>query len=101
MVPLFFAFLFLLSCSSTNSDIKAEISAPIPEESDPYVSLNYDSLKTAMEKKRTALAKAFLIDPAESLSAAQNYLYKTLFKELLPHWIGTDWDFNGITPKTQ
>ena len=36
-------------------------------------------------------------NPKKSIDSASSYLYSKLINDIVPHWYGTTWDFNGHT----
>lgn len=63
---------------------------------------NYDSLKKAVAAKRKLLAIALekTKNKAETdsvLNVASSFFNETLLNQIIPHWYGTIWDYNGYT----
>lgn len=36
-------------------------------------------------------------NPTKAIDSASKYLYSKLLNDIVPHWYGTEWDFNGHT----
>jgi len=63
---------------------------------------NYNVIKSSISQKREQFKKAYLasIDSFERaviLDSARFFFTNSLLNELIPHWYGTVWDFNGYT----
>ena len=72
---------------------QADISLPLP----PYTEV-VQSLASARQDFNTVYHSC---DSAAAkrkvLAEAHQHLYSTIHKKMLPHWLGTDWDYNGTT----
>ena len=99
MAPFVIILLLLTSCQNSNSESPIESPAieTCLEEVHEVVELDYDSLKKSMDAVRLDFATKVTADRGGTITAARNYLYETLFYEMLPAWIGTVWDFNGVS----
>lgn len=62
---------------------------------------NYDSIKADIVKKKTALGirykNANSIDKSKILTEANSLFTNSLLNQIIPHWYGTKWDYNGYT----
>ncbi len=58
---------------------------------------NYNAIKQTIKSDRTYFAIQFQQNKKKTIDSASNYLYNKLINELVPHWYGTPWDFNGHT----
>lgn len=87
--------LFLLFCS-TNS--RAEEAKSLAEKQKAY-----PALVASIETKRLKFAErwtaASVNQQAIILTEARSFLEKTITEDLLPCWMGTRWDFNGVSQK--
>jgi len=57
----------------------------------------YKTIKQIIAADRSYFARQLLRNKENVLDSAANYLYDKLLNELVPHWYGTPWDFNGHT----
>lgn len=65
--------------------------------------LSYSGAKTHAKKWRTQLQQEYntISDSAKAhrlLDSAATLLSKALLLQIIPHWYGTEWDFNGHSP---
>ncbi|GGD22677.1 hypothetical protein [Hyunsoonleella pacifica] len=58
---------------------------------------NYNTLKTHILKKRTHFKILYSIDSTKAIDSASHFIYDQLINNIVPHWYGTSWDFNGHT----
>jgi hypothetical protein len=58
---------------------------------------NYNVIKQSMKRERSYFAQKFKEDKKQAIDSASKYLQHKLLNELVPHWYGTPWDFNGHT----
>jgi hypothetical protein len=62
---------------------------------------NYDSLKADIIKKKTALGVRYKTaneaEKAQILDEANELFTESLLNQIIPHWYGTKWDYNGYT----
>ncbi|MEM6685577.1 MAG: hypothetical protein AAF617_07240 [Bacteroidota bacterium] len=58
---------------------------------------NYKTIKQIIAADRSYFARQLLRNREHIIDSAANYLYDKLLNELVPHWYGTPWDFNGHT----
>lgn len=99
MNKFFFLTLLIISCSFSSKD-----HFPVDNEFKPIPAKSYDVVKTdiVLKKKKFKAQYEEAVNKAEKkkiLSAAGNYIHKTLVDTLFSYWYGTEWDFNGYTDK--
>lgn len=58
----------------------------------------YEITKASLLKSRATLQTAFRRDPKATIVKAHTHLFHAVVDSLAPHWYGTAWDYNGITP---
>ncbi|QHI39019.1 hypothetical protein IMCC3317_44190 [Kordia antarctica] len=58
---------------------------------------NYNTIKQTIATDRAYFAKQFKQNKQKTIDSASSYLYNKLLNEIVPHWYGTPWDFNGHT----
>ncbi|WP_420572569.1 hypothetical protein [Kordia sp.] len=58
---------------------------------------NYNTIKQSIKRDRTYFAEQFQQNKEKAIDSASNYIYNKLVNEIVPHWYGTPWDFNGHT----
>ncbi|WP_298520330.1 hypothetical protein [uncultured Kordia sp.] len=58
---------------------------------------NYNSIKQTVKSDRAYFARMLQQNKEKAIDSAGNYLYHKLLNEIVPHWYGTPWDFNGHT----
>ncbi|NQY06601.1 MAG: DUF3810 family protein, partial [Flavobacteriaceae bacterium] len=58
---------------------------------------NYNTLKSNISSKRNQLKNLYTTDQEKALTEASNYFYTTMLNDIVPHWYGTPWDFEGHT----
>jgi hypothetical protein len=58
---------------------------------------NYKTIKQTIQTDRVYFASQFKQNKEKTIDSASNYLYSKLLNEIVPHWYGTIWDFNGHT----
>ncbi|MBC3758228.1 hypothetical protein H7U19_07425 [Hyunsoonleella sp. SJ7] len=58
---------------------------------------DYAVLKTNILSKRAGFRELYIEAPDKAIDSASNFLYNELLNNLVPHWYGTGWDFNGHT----
>jgi len=56
---------------------------------------NYDSIITAIPTDRVFFKNLFQTNKTKAIDSASQYLYLKLLNDIVPHWYGTEWDFNG------
>jgi len=73
-----------------NNSKKTSLNKPAPLR-------NYDSLKQEITIKKNYFQKAYKAGGSDVLYQAGIYLDSMISEQLFPHWLGTEWDFNGHT----
>ncbi|WP_051229732.1 hypothetical protein [Psychroserpens burtonensis] len=58
---------------------------------------NYTSIKNGIETDRAYFKRSYQSNPTKAIDSASQYLYSKLLNDIVPHWYGTEWDFNGHT----
>lgn len=58
---------------------------------------NYNTIKRSIKADRAYFLRQFQQHKEKAIDSASRYLYTKLINELVPHWYGTPWDFNGHT----
>lgn len=58
---------------------------------------NYNTIKQSITTDRAYFARQFKQNKQKAIDSASSYLYTKLLSEIVPHWYGTPWDFNGHT----
>ncbi|AUP79847.1 hypothetical protein C1H87_14495 [Flavivirga eckloniae] len=58
---------------------------------------NYNSIKQELVQDRAYFKNLLESNPKKSIDSASSYLYSKLINDIVPHWYGTTWDFNGHT----
>ncbi|WP_298424759.1 hypothetical protein [uncultured Kordia sp.] len=58
---------------------------------------DYNINKQTIKNDRAYFTKQFQRNKTKAIDSASNYLFNKLINELVPHWYGTPWDFNGHT----
>ncbi|OUR98260.1 hypothetical protein A9Q86_14500 [Flavobacteriales bacterium 33_180_T64] len=46
---------------------------------------------------RTYFKNLYLTNREKAIDSASKYIYSKLLNDIIPHWYGTEWDFNGHT----
>lgn len=114
----FLLFLIILSCfacadapqqqtKQPKSTATIEIKATIPVDPNSIDSTQlginftpkgtYNTIKQIIAADRSYFSRQLLRNNETIIDSASNYLYDKLLNELVPHWYGTPWDFNGHT----
>ena len=57
----------------------------------------YITITNSITADKSYFKKAFEINPTKAVDSASKYLYSKLINEIVPHWYGTPWDFNGYS----
>jgi len=60
---------------------------------------NYTALLHKIKTDRLYFKSLYQTNPTKAIDSASTYLYKNLIDKIVPHWYGTQWDFNGYTNK--
>ncbi len=58
---------------------------------------DYDVLIKTIDADRSYFKNLFETNLTKAIDSASLYLYSKLLNEIVPHWYGTEWDFNGHT----
>lgn len=58
---------------------------------------NYNTLKAHILRKRAHFKALYSIDSTKAIDSASHFIYDQLINNIVPHWYGTTWDFNGHT----
>ena len=58
---------------------------------------NYSTLTDRILSDRTYFKTLYHTNPTKAIDSASLYLYSKLLNDVVPHWYGTEWDFNGHT----
>jgi hypothetical protein len=60
---------------------------------------NYNTIKQTIAADRSYFATQLQQNKQKVIDSAAAYLHDKLLNEIVPHWYGTTWDFNGHTNK--
>ncbi|WP_346883237.1 hypothetical protein [uncultured Algibacter sp.] len=58
---------------------------------------DYNVLKNSIKSDRVYFKQWFESNPEKAIDSASHYIYSKLINDIVPHWYGTTWDFNGHT----
>jgi len=58
---------------------------------------DYTNLISKIKNDKNYFKATYLSNKAKAIDSASSYLYHKLINEIVPHWYGTTWDFNGYT----
>lgn len=58
---------------------------------------NYTSILNTITTDRAYFKTLHQTNPTKAIDSASQYLYSKLLNDIVPHWYGTEWDFNGHT----
>lgn len=58
---------------------------------------DYTSILSKIKTDKPYFKTLYAANAIEAIDSASNYLYYKLLNEIVPHWYGTPWDFNGHT----
>ncbi|WP_299524919.1 hypothetical protein [Winogradskyella sp.] len=58
---------------------------------------NYTSIISEINADRNYFNSLYRINAAKASDSASKYIYSKLLNDIVPHWYGTTWDFNGHT----
>lgn len=86
--------LFIFIVNSCNKDSQSN-SSHLPKKE--VVAKAYPKVLAAIDQRRKSYKKEFYENKSTQLLKAQNYLESQLVEEVLPLWLGTEWDYNGTT----
>lgn len=70
------------------------------------LSYDYEKLKTIIQYNRDKLGENYnqivsTNKKKEVLNETKKFLFKSISEDIIPYWIGTEWDYNGFTEKPQ
>ncbi|WP_146169752.1 hypothetical protein [Kordia periserrulae] len=86
-----------------NSEQKTEILPPSNTIDSTKLGINftpkgsYTSIKQTIAADRSYFATQLQQNKQKAIDSAAAYVYDKLLNEIVPHWYGTPWDFNGHT----
>ncbi len=58
---------------------------------------NYQTIRNVIRSDKVYFRGVYRNDAGKAIDSASKYLYGKLIDELVPHWYGRPWDFNGHT----
>lgn len=58
---------------------------------------NYNLIKRELIRDKAYFKNLLESNPKKAIDSASSYLYSKLINDIVPHWYGTPWDFNGYT----
>ncbi len=58
---------------------------------------NYNLIKNELKAGKIYFKNLLALNKEKAIDSASTYLYSKLINEIIPHWYGTPWDFNGHT----
>lgn len=58
---------------------------------------NYTSVTTNVTADRAYFKSLYQTNRVKAIDSVSHYLYSKLLNDIVPHWYGTEWDFNGHT----
>jgi hypothetical protein len=58
---------------------------------------NYQTLKSDIRRDKNYFKTLYTSNANKAIDSASKYLYTKLVNDIVPHWYGTPWDFNGHT----
>jgi len=58
---------------------------------------NYTVLTNKIQADRDYFKNVYNTNSIKAVDSASKYLYSKLINDIVPHWYGTEWDFNGHT----
>ncbi|WP_299114712.1 hypothetical protein [uncultured Winogradskyella sp.] len=115
-ITLLFLLTFMFGCHSKSKnainftevkhDVKKEINETIVEISAlDSVKLdinfkpkgNYNTVINKIKADKSYFKNLYAIDKGKAIDSASKYMYSKLLNDIVPHWYGTPWDFNGHT----
>ncbi|MDG5490427.1 hypothetical protein [Psychroserpens sp. SPM9] len=57
----------------------------------------YSTMTSRILSDRPYFKRLYQTNSAKAIDSASQYLYSKLLNTIVPHWYGTEWDFNGHT----
>ena len=79
-------------------DLEKQENEIIPIDLEQHVE-NYQNLKRRIKERQANLKKKDNIELVAKRELAENYMSKILVDSIFQYWLGTKWDFNGISEK--
>ena len=58
---------------------------------------NYQNILSKIKQQRIQFKVAYQVDPDKTLDSISHFFTNTLLNDIVPHWYGTTWDFEGHT----
>lgn len=58
---------------------------------------DYNSIKQSIQIDRAYFLRKYQQNKEKAIDSASQYVYHKLLNDIIPHWYGTPWDFNGHT----
>ncbi len=58
---------------------------------------DYNKIKSSLINDKLYFRALYQKDKNKAIDIASHYLYSKLLNDIVPHWYGTPWDFNGHT----
>lgn len=58
---------------------------------------NYASILRTIETDKSFFKNLYQTNKNKAIDSASNYIHSKLLNDIVPHWYGTVWDFNGHT----
>lgn len=58
---------------------------------------NYTSIINKIKADKLYFKNVYATNKSKAIDSVSKYIYSKLLNDLVPHWYGTDWDFNGHT----
>jgi hypothetical protein len=58
---------------------------------------NYATITSSIKTDKIYFKNLYQSNKTKAIDSAANYLYYKLLNDIVPHWYGTPWDFNGHT----
>lgn len=58
---------------------------------------NYTSITNRIASDKVYFKNLYQTNTVKAIDSASQYLYSKLLNDIVPHWYGTEWDFNGHT----
>jgi hypothetical protein len=58
---------------------------------------NYTAIIDKVKREKSYFKSRYETNKTKAIDSASKYLYSKLINDIVPHWYGTPWDFNGHT----
>jgi hypothetical protein len=113
---LFVSFILMLGCNSKQKkelvtteilfkSVENKTEAYLKESSIDSVNLNinfhpkgnYSSILSEIELDKSYFKNLYRMNKEKAFDSVSKYIYSKLLNDIVPHWYGTPWDFNGHT----